>query len=721
MTYWLLTSEYPPFYGGGISTYSAFTSKMMSEQGHSVTVFVYDSSVKNIKVTYEDGIRLVRFQPNRTQASQHLGHLTALSYEYAAIVEKFINEEGKPDVIESQEYLGIAYYLLLFKWLGYDWCNGLRIVITSHSPAFLYLPQNHISIFSYPIWWVSEMERFCLLAADMIISPSEFLIKRINEDVKLSLNRIKIIHNPFYGRTNETDNPLEGQVTKEIVLLGKLSVQKGTFHVLKYMEEIWKGNPALRLHLVGDQSILYHPAKKTMGDIIREKYSNRIASGQLVLSEKVHSSSYTKLLNGCLAVIVPSTFDNFPYVVLEAMSMGKIVLASKQGGQREMIADGVNGFLFDHNDPNSFANSIEKILSLSVEERSLISQSAVRQVEAVCDPKVVYQKKREALSDLNDRCKRQPLFPFIRTNAVESEHHFESTSLPLSVVITYFNSGRFLDEVLKNLSNVSLPDFEIIIIDDGSTEEESIIALNKLEGERDIRVVRQNNRGLAAARNRGANEAKGKYLAFLDADDLVEPSYFSKAIAVLDRYPNVHYVGAWTRYFEGSNKIWPTFNPEPPIILYHNTINSSSLVFRKESFLKVGGNDQNMVFKGLEDYDMIIKMAEANMPGVSLPEPLFNYRVRKDSMVRGITAYQKKMIAENMRFSHASLFERFSVLVNNLVAMNGTTKDIDNPSLDYDFADKIPIGGKLALKVASYIKRNKILRPIAYKIYRAIN
>jgi hypothetical protein len=66
LKYWLLTTEYPPEYGGGISTYAHYTAKMLSKNHHKVSVFVYDLRVKDVLVEYSENIRIIRFNPNKT-------------------------------------------------------------------------------------------------------------------------------------------------------------------------------------------------------------------------------------------------------------------------------------------------------------------------------------------------------------------------------------------------------------------------------------------------------------------------------------------------------------------------------------------------------------------------------------------------------------------------------------------------------------------------------
>jgi len=285
LNYWLLTSEYPPFFGGGISTYCAITAKMLAEQGHKVSVFVNDSSVHNIKLVGEKNIRIIRFNPSRTGSSLFLGHITNISYEFAAIIKLFIEKEGKPDIIEAQEYLGIAYYLLQYKHLQYDWCRDLPVIITAHSPSFLYLLYNQVPVYRYPNYWIGEMERYCLQAADLVISPSQFLVDELKKQFDFTNKNVQVIPNPYEPFHSKEE--VISHKSSEIIFYGKLSVQKGVFKLLDYFSRLWAQGSGLTLRLIGDQDIVYHPEGKTMGDIVKKKYKQQIREGRLVLEKNI--------------------------------------------------------------------------------------------------------------------------------------------------------------------------------------------------------------------------------------------------------------------------------------------------------------------------------------------------------------------------------------------------------------------------------------------------
>ncbi len=721
MKYWLLTTEYPPFFGGGIGTYSAITARMMAAKGHSVSVFVNDASVNNIAIEEREGIQIIRFNTSRTNSSSFLGHTTNISYEFAHIVKHFIEKEGKPDCIEAQEYLGIAYYLLQYKLMLYDWCKDIPVLITMHSPSFLYMEYNHVPMYRYPNFWICEMERFCLQAADHVISPSQFMIRELDKRFKLSNKNVSIIPNPFEGKAYgrfEAGN----SVPDQIVFYGKLTAQKGAFRLMAYFKQLWDEGFDRPLYLLGGQDIVYHPEGRTMGDIIRQRFKKYIESGLLKMEARVKPSDIGQRLSKAELVIIPSDNDNLPYVAFEMMALGRIVLVSKQGGHSEVVENGLDGFIFDHNEPQTFFDQLKNILQLNREERKKIASAAIKKVNENYNPDITYAKKIPVIENLiRSHQNLRTVFPFVHHKpAPPLVDQISSRKGLLSVVVPYYNMGAYIDETINSILKTDYEEREVIIINDGSTDDISIEKLNTYRNRQDIKIIDVPNGGLAKSRNLGAQSANGEFLAFLDADDTVRPEYYSRAISVFNQYSNVYFAGCWVRYFGNSNNSWPAFQPEPPIILYHNLVNSSSLVYKRAAFLAAGKNDSTMSFQGLEDYDSVISLLAAGFGGIAIPEALFNYRIRPDSMIRAISTSKKLYLYQHISEKHRQFYATFAADVSNLLNANGPGISQDNPSLDYHLADRLPFGGKMAGKMVGLIKRNRFMKNIAYKVYKLL-
>ncbi|HKO79693.1 MAG TPA: glycosyltransferase, partial [Chitinophagaceae bacterium] len=579
--------------------------------------------------------------------------------------------------------------------------------------------------YRYPNYWICEMERFCLQAASYIISPSHYLPQELEKRFVLRNKKIEVIPNPFDGELNNIKAvPASGKRGNEIVFYGKLTVQKGAFKLLEYFKKIWDKGFDRPLFLLGGQDIVYHPEGMTMGDIIRRKYKKYLDLGLLKLEGRIQPSEIGTRLSNAEVVIIPSENDNLPYVVFEMMALGQIVLVSTQGGQSEVVENGIDGFVFDHEKPETFFSQLDSILKLEETERKNISGNAIRKIQEKYNPGVIYEKKEQLLEKIvNDKIRVSSVFPFIRNSHNRSNDIAEIISyIPgkLSIVVPYYNMGKYIDETIASLQQCGYSNKEILLVNDGSSDTASISKLNAYRQADNIKVIDVQNSGLARARNLGAQCADGEFLAFLDADDIIRPGYYDQAIKVFRQYKNVHFAGCWVQYFENSKSIWPTFMPEPPLILNHNTINSSSLVYKRAAFLAAGKNDPGMVFQGLEDYESVIAMLSHGFGGVVIPEVLFNYRIRRNSMFRAISKSKKLYLYQYISNKHKQFYATFAADIFNLLNANGPGILLDNPSLDYHLADRMPFGGKLSGKIIALVKRNRFIKTIAYKIYKQL-
>ncbi len=118
----------------------------------------------------------------------------------------------------------------------------------------------------------------------------------------------------------------------------------------------------------------------------------------------------------------------------------------------------------------------------------------------------------------------------------------------VSVVIPAYNAMTYLPETITSVLQQTYTDFEVVVVNDGSTDkiEEWIVQISDPR----IKLVSQANLGLAGARNTGIRESQGKYLAFLDADDLWEPTKLEKQVKILEKNPEVGLVYTWVTYID---------------------------------------------------------------------------------------------------------------------------------------------------------------------------
>ena len=709
MNYWILTTEYPPLFGGGISTYCYHAARMHALRGDKVTVFIPDDKVADFEIRTLEDIRVIAFNSNRSKLANYMGHIPRVSFEFATILKQFIEKYGRPDFIEAQEYLAIAYYTLQFKLLGEPAFESVPVILVLHSPAFLYLYYNREGIYEFPNYWTGELEISCIRAADHVIAPSQYILNEIKKHISLTGVNYSVIRNPYqFKEVNEDSRSIK---RNRIVFYGKLSPQKGVFELFEYFKAIWDAGDEYVLHVVGGSEKVYYPEMKTMGQLIEKRYARYIKKGLVQFKGKVSPSEKDEVLSDAHVVLIPSLNDNLPYAAIEAMGLGKVVLGSIQGGQAELISHKKNGFLFDHNLPADFVTKLKEVLALDDAQIRATGNEAAAAVRTELDYEHIYQIKLETLRGISKN-RHNRNFPFTRPLAVPDRlvKSGDSGGL-LSVVIPYYNMGAYIDECVESVLNNKYNNIEIIIVNDGSTEQESKEALEKWSDHRQIRIENKKNEGLALTRNYGALKAFGEYLAFLDADDCVLPDYYSRAIDVLNQYDNVCFAGAWVQYFGSKEDIWPTWNPEPPYILLHNTMNSSGLVYKMDAFRNAGLNDR-LVDYGLEDYGSVIGLLAAGYRGVVLPELLFKYRIRPDSMYRSLTRHKAMYSHQYLASKFPDLYRLYAVDIFSLMNANGPSFAYDNPSFGMRVTSSVVGNNGLVNNLKMFVKRNPTLKKV---------
>jgi len=187
----------------------------------------------------------------------------------------------------------------------------------------------------------------------------------------------------------------------------------------------------------------------------------------------------------------------------------------------------------------------------------------------------------------------------------------------ISVIIPFHNGAKTLQRAVESVRNQSFEDWELILINDGSTDQSATIAKEYLSDAR-IRYLCQENQGVSAARNHGASEASAEWLIFLDADDVFMPNAL-ELISNFTSDPNLSLIrGGFVR--ESHNSIKSTI---PDGKSYISPLVGSFCV-KKSVFQKIDGYDERMKFS--ENTELFHRLVSENLTVGYIPEPLFIYR-----------------------------------------------------------------------------------------------
>ena len=203
-------------------------------------------------------------------------------------------------------------------------------------------------------------------------------------------------------------------------------------------------------------------------------------------------------------------------------------------------------------------------------------------------------------------------------------------NIRISIIIPCYNQGQYIDEAIKSVEEYKYNDYEIIIINDGSTDEFTNKHLLELKN-KGYHVLFQENQGLSSTRNNGIRLAKGKYILPLDADNKIKAEYIIKAIEILDGNSSISIVYSDRQLFGNSNELKRVGELNVAKIVRENYIDACA-IFRKTIWTEIGGYDETMLI-GLEDWDFWLSSIEKGFRFFYVPEPLFSYRVVDNSMI----------------------------------------------------------------------------------------
>lgn len=228
---------------------------------------------------------------------------------------------------------------------------------------------------------------------------------------------------------------------------------------------------------------------------------------------------------------------------------------------------------------------------------------------------------------------------------------YSSTCPIVSVVIPCYNSHQYLGETLKSVNDQSYTAIEVLVVDDGSTDPDTLHCLERLGS--GTRLIRQTNKGLSAARNAGIREAIGEFILPLDSDDWLEPTFVQDLVDALSRSEQADFAFSYIQLEgEASGVLVKHFNFFEQLFLNQLPY---CLLYRKSVFERLGGYDETMR-RGFEDWDFNIRLSASGDGAVVVQEPLFHYRVSTGGMLQSISNKIRSELWAGIRKKHSDLY-----------------------------------------------------------------
>ena len=246
----------------------------------------------------------------------------------------------------------------------------------------------------------------------------------------------------------------------------------------------------------------------------------------------------------------------------------------------------------------------------------------------------------------------------------------------VSAVITFYNLGRYLPACLASLRAQTVP-CEVIVVDDGSSPEEAAVLDAEAARDPGLRVIRQANQGVVAARNAGIKAAGHPLVLIVDADNLLRPRMVERLREALRLRPDAAWANPAFRSFrDGTDEtafVYGSAEFPGELLLLRNVVGDVCALHRRAALEQVGGFSVEGSAM-LEDWALWLRETSAGLAGVALPEELFDYRERAGSMLRGADLLARNLARLQLLRLGAGLLARHSTAALLLAASELTAE-----------------------------------------------
>lgn len=400
-----------------------------------------------------------------------------------------------------------------------------------------------------------------------------------------------------------------------ILYPGRLVEQKDPLLMVKVAAALKRRGADFRVHVVGDG-----PLEQQVRASVRSEGLDSLVRFHAYTPEIARWYRASDL------VLMTSRFEGVPYVLYEAMAMGVPVVAPALPGNIELLEDQGTSLVEDRSDPDAYAEALSR-LAADPADRGLIGSRG--QTRARTDLSVRRMADQHAeLYELLLAGQPTPAggLPLRQQPPLRLRNRPTGRDALVSVIVPCFDHGRYLPECLDAIRGQTYPHLEIIVVDDGSTDPDTVELLDNLQNEPDLTVIRlRDNKGPSAARNAALDLASGRYVLPVDSDNILLPRAVELLVNQLQVageqvgyiYPNLQFFGNRDDYFEA-----PDYNLYN---LVHGNFCDTSSLFDRELF-DAGLRFAEDIKLGHEDWDLALQLAERQVRGEPAREKTLLFR-----------------------------------------------------------------------------------------------
>ena len=399
MKHLILCREMPPAPSGGIGTYVEHIAGLLAGAGETVHVIgqLWAGAEQPVeerhggrlvihRLPFEDWQALRGGRPRFDPRTRPLGPLfrselpvQSFAWQAALLAERLIESEGI-DLVEAQEYEAPLWFFQLRRALGLGPRRQPPCLVHLHSPTELIARHNEWRPDRPGVATAARLEAESIRGADALLCPSRFLARQAEERYGLAAGAVEVIPLPLGGGAPIERAPAVWE-RGTVCYVGRLERRKGIIEWLDAAAAVAPSHPDARFEFVGANVL--DPAGLRGPGFVEHRIPRAVRH-----RFHFHGGQPRAALRGFLAgariAVVPSRWENFPNTCVEAMISGLPVIATRQGGMAELIADGESGWLVDDADPAALAGALERALATPPERLRAMGWRAAEDVARLC-------------------------------------------------------------------------------------------------------------------------------------------------------------------------------------------------------------------------------------------------------------------------------------------------------------------------------------------------
>ncbi len=652
----LVSRELFPFGGGGIGFYVSSAARLLAELGE-VKLFTTSAHRGRYEELRDAGDR--RLPPAEVElvfvpevAPEEVGGYYTPMHRYSARVLEALRAsygESGPDLIEFSDYLGEGAVTVQARRAGDPFLAASRVAIRLHTSAEICAVLDGSISDDFAGRTTCALERLALREADAIVwqgGDTRAAYERFYGAGELApAHHIRYPYAELRA-PGPPERPRDPAAPLRLLYLGRLERRKGVQNLLRAVTSVDSSD--LRLTLVGGDTETA-PLGTSMAATLElmAGCDPRIDFAPSLSLDELHA-----LLRESDVVVLPSLWEAWPYVALEALQANRPIVATPVGGFVEIVRPGVSGWLTADTTAESLAVAIERLLGDRAEvERPRLAGLPARVFAELVDPAAIIPAYR-ALLDAPARWSPRPA-----ARPAPGARVAPARAPVVSIVIPYHGLAEHVAATVASAFAQTHRPTEVILVNDGSFAGEDWI-LGELAAEYPLSVLAQTNSGLGAARNFGITQSRGRYVVPLDADNVLEPAFIERTLTILEADASVAFATSWSSYIDERGERLPEpnsgFQPignRTAMIETENVAGDAVALLRR--WLFDAGFQYSQELTSYEDWDLYRRLARAGHFGVVVPERLFRYRVRENSMIRQLgfphTGRLREEMAAGMR------------------------------------------------------------------------